>query len=31
MSEPLVTYSLDRDVALIGLNRPAKRNAVSDR
>jgi enoyl-CoA hydratase/carnithine racemase len=26
----LVTYSLDGDIALIGLNRPAKRNAVSD-
>jgi enoyl-CoA hydratase/carnithine racemase len=30
MAELLVTYSLDGDVALIGLNRPAKRNAVSD-
>ena len=30
MTERLVTYSLDGDVALIGLNRPAKRNAVSD-
>ncbi len=30
MPELLVTYSLDRDVALIGLNRPAKRNAISD-
>jgi (methylthio)acryloyl-CoA hydratase len=27
----LVTYELRGDVALIGLNRPAKRNAVSDR
>ncbi len=30
MADLLVTYSLDGDVALIGLNRPAKRNAVSD-
>ena len=28
--EPLVTYELRDDIALIGLNRPAKRNAVSD-
>ena len=30
MSEELVTYKLDGDVALIGLNRPAKRNALSN-
>ena len=28
--EHLVTYELREDIALIGLNRPAKRNAVSD-
>ena len=27
----LVTYELDGDVAVLGLNRPAKRNAISDR
>lgn len=27
----LLTYALDGDVALIGLNRPEKRNAISDR
>lgn len=30
MSDPLVRYALDGDVALIGLNRPEKRNAISD-
>lgn len=30
MSEQLVTYKLDGDVALIGLDRPAKRNALSN-
>ncbi len=30
-TEQLVTYVLRDDIALIGLNRPAKRNAVSDR
>lgn len=30
-SEQLVTYALRDDIALIGLNRPSKRNAVSDR
>ncbi len=30
MSDPLVTYSLEGNVALIGLNRPEKRNAISD-
>ena len=29
-NESFVTYELDGDVALIGLNRPAKRNAISD-
>ena len=29
--DQLVTYELRGDIALIGLNRPAKRNAVSDR
>ncbi len=29
MSDTLVTYDLDGDVALIGLNRPDKRNALS--
>ena len=29
--ETLVTYDLRDDIALIGLNRPAKRNAISDR
>ena len=28
--ESFVTYELDGDVAVIGLNRPAKRNAISD-
>ncbi len=30
MGDPLVTYALEGEVALIGLNRPAKRNAISD-
>jgi len=30
MSEPLVTYELDGPIALIGLNRSDKRNAISD-
>ena len=30
MSKPLVTYALEGDIALIALNRPEKRNAVSD-
>ena len=30
MSEPLVTYQLDDAIALIGLNRPDKRNAIND-
>ncbi|GAA4217688.1 enoyl-CoA hydratase/carnithine racemase [Sagittula marina] len=30
-TETLVTYELQGDVALIGLNRPEKRNAISDR
>lgn len=30
MAEPLVTFERDGDVALIGLNRPAKRNAIND-
>jgi len=30
-SEELVTYEMRGDVALIGLNRPEKRNAISDR
>ena len=30
-AEQLVTYELRGDIALIGLNRPAKRNAISDR
>jgi enoyl-CoA hydratase/carnithine racemase len=29
--ETLVTYELDGDIALLGLNRPEKRNAISDR
>jgi len=29
-NESFVTYELDGDVALIGLNRPVKRNAISD-
>ncbi len=31
MGDGLITYELDGDVALIGLNRPDKRNALSDR
>ncbi|QDL92796.1 crotonase/enoyl-CoA hydratase family protein [Paroceanicella profunda] len=30
MSEEFLTYELDGDIALIGLNRPEKRNAISD-
>ena len=30
MSTPLITYELDGKVALIGLNRPDKRNAIND-
>ena len=30
MSKPLVTYAREGDIALIGLNRPEKRNAISD-
>ena len=30
MTKPLITYALEGDIALIGLNRPEKRNAVSD-
>ena len=30
MSMPLVTYALEGDIALVGLNRPEKRNAISD-
>ncbi len=30
MSTELVTYALEGDIALIGLNRPEKRNAISD-
>ncbi len=30
MSEPLVTYELDGRIALIGLNRPDKRNALNE-
>lgn len=30
MGEPLVTYSLEGEVALLRLNRPEKRNAISD-
>lgn len=29
MPEPLVTYELDRDVALLGLNRDDVRNAIN--
>ena len=30
MSEPLITYELEGNIALIGLNRPDKRNAIND-
>jgi len=30
MNSPLVTYELDANIALIGLNRPDKRNAIND-
>ena len=30
MSSPLITYELDGTVAVIGLNRPDKRNAIND-
>lgn len=30
MSTPLITYQLDGHIALIGLNRPDKRNAIND-
>ncbi len=30
MSKPLVTYALEGEIALIALNRPEKRNAISD-
>ena len=30
MPKPLVTYAVEGDIALIGLNRPDKRNAISD-
>lgn len=30
MSTPLITYQLEGNMALIGLNRPDKRNAISD-
>ncbi len=30
MSEPLITYHLEGNMALIGLNRPDKRNAIND-
>jgi len=30
MSTPLITYELDGKIALIGLNRPDKRNAIND-
>lgn len=30
MGEPLITYELDGAIALIGLNRPDKRNAIND-
>lgn len=30
MSEPLITYALEGNIALIGLNRPDKRNAIHD-
>lgn len=30
MTTPLITYQLDGNIALIGLNRPDKRNAIND-
>ena len=30
MNTPLITYQLDGNIALIGLNRPDKRNAIND-
>ena len=30
MTEPLISYQLDGNLALIGLNRPDKRNAIND-
>lgn len=30
MTQPLITYELDGNIALIGLNRPDKRNAIND-
>lgn len=30
MNEPLITYQLEGNIALIGLNRPDKRNAIND-
>ena len=30
MGDPLSTYELDGAIALIGLNRPDKRNAIND-
>ncbi len=30
MSEPLISYELDGNIALIGINRPHKRNAIND-
>jgi enoyl-CoA hydratase/carnithine racemase len=30
MTKPLVTYARDGEIALLGLNRPEKRNAISD-
>jgi enoyl-CoA hydratase/carnithine racemase len=30
MTEEVVTYELDGEIALVGLNRPEKRNSISD-
>ncbi|MEY2685226.1 MAG: hypothetical protein RJA09_2370, partial [Pseudomonadota bacterium] len=30
MTQPLITYELDGNIALIGLNRPDRRNAIND-